>query len=264
MTFKDFEIIDFHTHPFTDNSSNICTHKEHIKMDADTTLAYLQGMGISKICGSPLCSYGEGERDSAETMRRCNDMALMLWEKYGDFYIPGFHVHTAHLQESLSEMERMHSRGVRVLGELVPYWYGWTELYGSDSFSAVLDLAEDLGLIVSVHSMDDDGMDKMVKEHPGLTIIGAHPGEYGDYARQIERMGMSENYYVDLSGYGLFRQGMLRYGIDKCGIDRFIFGSDYPTCNPAMYIGGVLLDTLITDSEKEAIFAGNIKRLLSL
>jgi len=233
-------------------------------MDADTTLEYLQGMGISKICGSSLCTYGEENRASAETMRRCNDLALSLHEKYGDFYIPGFHVHGDHLEESLAEMERMSSKGVKLLGELVPYWFGWQNLYGSKNFSAILDLAEDLGMIVSIHSMDDDGMDKMVKEHPNLTIVGAHPGEYGDYERQIKRLGMSENYYLDLSGYGLFRQGMLRYGIDKKGVERFLFGSDYPTCNPAMYIGGVLLDTLITDSEKEAIFSGNAKRLLGL
>jgi predicted TIM-barrel fold metal-dependent hydrolase len=31
-----------------------------------------------------------------------------------------------------------------------------------------------------------------------------------------------------------------------------------------MYIGGVLLDELITDEEKELIFSGNAKRLLGI
>ena len=33
---------------------------------------------------------------------------------------------------------------------------------------------------------------------------------------------------------------------------------------PAMYIGGVLLDDLITDEEKKAIFSENAKRILRL
>ena len=40
--------------------------------------------------------------------------------------------------------------------------------------------------------------------------------------------------------------------------------ADYPTCNPAMYLGGVLLDELITDEEKKAIFAQNAKKLLGI
>ena len=82
--------------------------------------------------------------------------------------------------------------------------------------------------------------------------------------RHIERMKMSENYYLDLSGYGMFRHGMLRRAIDTVGVDRILFGSDYPTCNPGMYIGGVLLDTLISDTEKEKIFSENAKKLLNI
>ena len=48
------------------------------------------------------------------------------------------------------------------------------------------------------------------------------------------------------------------------GVDKILFGSDYPTCNPAMYIGGVLLDDLITPEEKQKIFYDNAKRLLGI
>jgi hypothetical protein len=82
--------------------------------------------------------------------------------------------------------------------------------------------------------------------------------------RHVERAKWSDNYYLDLSGYGLFRHGMLRRAIDEMGADRILFGSDYPTCNPSMYIGGVLLDELISDEEKELIFSGNAKRLLGI
>ena len=117
--------------------------------------------------------------------------------------------------------------------------------------------AEKYGMVVSMHSVEEeeDEMDELVRNHKDLTIVAAHPGEYHAFMRHLERMKISENYYLDLSGYGMFRHGMLRYGIDKFGAERFVFGSDYPTCNPGMYIGGVLLDNLITDAEKEKIFA---------
>jgi predicted TIM-barrel fold metal-dependent hydrolase len=104
----------------------------------------------------------------------------------------------------------------------------------------------------------------MVKNHKDVVFVAAHPGEYGDFMRHVERMKMSENYYLDLSGYGLFRHGMLRRAIDEVGVERILFGSDFPTCSPAMYIGGVLLDELITDEEKEMIFSQNAKRLLKI
>jgi predicted TIM-barrel fold metal-dependent hydrolase len=58
--------------------------------------------------------------------------------------------------------------------------------------------------------------------------------------------------------------GLLRHGIDEMGADRFIFGSDYPICNPACYVGGVVYNTTLTDEEKQKILYLNAKRLLKL
>jgi predicted TIM-barrel fold metal-dependent hydrolase len=119
-------------------------------------------------------------------------------------------------------------------------------------------------MVVNFHSMDEDQMDAMVRKHPSTVFVAAHPGEYNNFLRHLNRMKMSENYHLDLSGTGLFRHGMLRRGIDECGAERFLFGSDFPTCNPAMFLGGVLLDTDISEEEKRLILAENAKRLLSI
>ena len=58
---------------------------------------------------------------------------------------------------------------------------------------------------------DDDEMDKMVKKHPDIVFVAAHPGEYNEFMRHMERMKLSENYYLDVSGYGIFRHGMFRH-----------------------------------------------------
>lgn len=259
----DFEIIDFHTHPFDDLNTNICNYRDHIPMDSDTTVSYLKGMGISKICGSVVSwdAYGKADFDAIKFR---NDKALELKEKYEGFYVPGFHVHPFFVKESLEEIERMHKKGVNLIGELVPYWDGWSD-YSCKEFDEILDLADNYNMVVNFHTMtDDDQADKMVKEHKNIIFVAAHPGEKARFLRHLDIMKISENYHLDLSGGGLFRQGMLRYGIDKCGVEKFIFGSDYPTCNPAMFIGGVLFDSLLTDREKEIIFSGNAKRILNL
>ena len=128
----------------------------------------------------------------------------------------------------------------------------------------ILEEAKKYNMIVNFHSQKDDEMDEMVKKHKEVIFVAAHPGEYREFMRHIERLKYSENYYLDLSGYGLFRYGMLRKAIDAFGADRILFGSDFPTCNPGMYIGGVLNDNLITDTEKEKILSLNAKKLLNL
>lgn len=258
-----YEIIDFHTHPFTKPENNICSHKEYCNMSAEETVKVFQKLGVSKICGSVIYSKPKDRKCSWQDISLSNDTALELKEKYGDFYVPGFHIHPSFPEESVAEMDRMKKNGVKLIGELVPYQHDWSD-YSNPDFSALLLEAGKRNMIVNFHSQGNDQMDEMVKSHKDVLFVAAHPGEYGDFMRHLERMKMSENYYLDLSGYGIFRYGMLRHAIDCVGVDRIIFGSDYPTCNPGMYIGGVLLDNLITDSEKEKIFSLNAKRILGL
>jgi len=259
----DFKIIDFHTHPFITRENNICSHTDYCHMSPQNTVEVLKSLGISGICGSVIrVKKREGETDW-DKIRENNDLALQIREMYGDFYIPGFHVHPNYVEQSVEEIHRMHEKGVRLIGELVPYLDGWDD-YSCEGFSAILDEAEKYGMVVNFHSMYDDNMDEMVKRHKNVVFVAAHPGEYNTFMRHMERMKMSENYYLDLSGTGLFRYGMLRHAIDCVGAERILFGTDFPTCNPSMYVGGVMLDGLLTDREKELILAGNAKRLLGL
>lgn len=258
-----FEIIDFHTHPFSGPQTNICAHKEYCNMSAEETVNVFRTLGVSKICGSVISVRAAEKKNDWNEIKKNNDEALELKKLYGDFYVPGFHVHPGFPEESFGEMERMDKMGVKLIGELVPYLDGWSN-YSSPEFSELLSEAGKRNMIVSFHSQGNDEMDQMVKNHKDVVFVAAHPGEYGDFMRHIERMKMSENYYLDLSGYGMFRYGMLRRAIDEFGADRILFGSDYPTCHPGMYIGGVLLDNLLTDTEKEKIFSLNARKILNI
>lgn len=258
----DFEIIDFHAHPFPDQAHNICKHKDVVPMTEQTIVELYRQLGISKVCGSVI--EVDNNDDRWAKIKANNDHALNLRDLYGDFYVPGFHIHPDYVEESLAEIARMDTLGIRLIGELVPYVDDWGESYDSENLSILLDEAGKRNMIVNFHSQDEDAMDAMVKAHPDVIFVAAHPGESPALLRHFERMKLSDNYYLDLSGTGLFRYGMLKRAVDTLGADRILFGTDYPTCNPAVFIGGVLFDERLTDTEKEQIFSLNAKRLLQL
>lgn len=261
----DLEIIDFHTHPFKVSSENICRHTEFCGMSAENTPEYLKSLGIKHICGSALSLLREFPEGTSlwEKIELSNRTALELAEQYNGFYTPGFHVHPKYIRESCEEIEKMSKRGVKLIGELVPYMCEWSD-YSCKEFDEILDVAEMYNMVVNFHTIDNDQIDEMVKKHPKVVFVAAHPGDGENPIRHFERMKMSENYYLDLSGTGLFRHGVLRHGIDLCGSERFLFGSDFPICSPAMYIGELLLNPLYTDAERRNIFSENAKRLLGL
>ena len=81
-----------------------------------------------------------------------------------------------------------------------------------------------------------------------------------DCARSYGLAEKHPNAYFDLSGNGLSRWHMLRWGIDRIGKERFLFGTDYPVVNPYMFMAGVFSEQLSYD-ERKAIFHDNFLRL---
>jgi len=250
----DFPIIDFHAHPFLRDPTG-----HYNRLDSmDDFIAGLKRAGISLVCGSVIAPAG----NSFDAVRRLNDDALEIARRCPDFYVPGIHIHTGFVRESCEEIERARAAGVKLIGELVPYMMGGFT-YSPRTAYPIYDLAQDLGMVLNVHPTTADDLDTLVRDFPRLPVVKAHPGEYSEYTAHLDRMKRHDNAYLDLSGTGLFRNGALRYGIDRAGVSRFLFGTDYPICNPAMQVHGVWYERL-TDSEYEAVFSGNAKRLLRL
>lgn len=266
-----FEIIDFHTHPFLRGEDNICRYRGHLDMTTGGIPGDLRAAGISKFCGSVIrqredvaraLGVAPGDLSDWDVVHGCNQDMLAVWEDLGEVYIPGMMVHPDYVAQSLNEMEALYAKGVRLVGELVPYSHGWED-YSCPGFSRILDAAQDLGMAVSIHSMDDDQMDAMADAHRGCRIVFAHPGEAEKVRRHMARLKKSENFYLDLSGTGLFRHGVLRALLDEVGVEKVLFGSDYPVCNPYMFVGGVGLDPSVSKAEKAAVFAGNARGLFA-
>lgn len=254
------EIIDFHTHPFFEKDCYFCVYKESVDADVNTFLSDMDKAGISRFCGSVIRKAQEGE--GFELLKKLNRDALKLREVYGERYIPGIHVQPDFVSESAEEIEIAAKNGVKLIGELVPYMHGWKD-YSCSGFSEILEVAEKYRMTVSLHLGDHDQMIKMASEHKNVNFVIAHPGEKERALKHIEAMQKCENMYLDLSGGGMFRYGLVRYLCDKVGAERVVFGTDYPICNLKMYVGAVMGERL-TQRERELIFAENAKRLLEL
>jgi predicted TIM-barrel fold metal-dependent hydrolase len=254
-----FDIIDFHTHPYIERANNICFYTDDCKV-VDDIVSTPRSLGITKIVGSVLNLSRKVE--SFLDVKECNDEALRIREKLGGFYVPGFHVHPAFVEESIEEIGRMAAHGVGLIGELCPYIQGWRS-YAEEGLYPILKEAERQNMTVSLHNMDWDGIDKMVAEHPGINFVVAHPGEGEALYRHIERMKKYGNLYLDVSASGLDRWLALRALVDGVGSERILFGTDYPVCNPGAIIGAILAEP-ISDRDRENIFSLNAKRLLGL
>ncbi len=259
------KVIDFHTHPYLSRDEFMCFYPECFEPSPEQLRADVVRAGISHICGSVLIKsrpYTAGE--GFAYIRECNDKALELKERLGDFYTPGFHIHPHFVDESVAEIERMAKKGVRLIGELVPYMHGWSD-YSDKRLHTILEAAEQYGMTVSFHTMKDEQkeMTEMSAAHPKLNFVAAHPNERELFLLHLERLRKFDNFYLDLSGTGIFRYGLIAYGVNRAGSEKFIFGTDYPICNPRMYCQAVLQEP-ITDADRENILYRNAAALLRL
>lgn len=253
-----FEIIDFHIHPFDANENNFCQYNNVIDNEYEFKND-LNRAGITKACGSVIKKF---DNIDFNEIIKLNNKAVELSEKLNGFYIPGFHIHPDYVNDSCVEIERMNSKGINLVGELVPYLMGWEDYY-NEKLHTIYELIDKYQMIVSIHTMAEDSIDKALKCFPNIKFVAAHPGEKSCFLRHIERMKKYDNYYLDFSGTGIFRYGLISYGIKQVGNERFLFGTDYPICNPGMYVQAVLYENL-KDEDYEAIFYKNAKRILNI
>ncbi|MBE6973451.1 MAG: amidohydrolase [Ruminococcaceae bacterium] len=250
-------IVDFHAHPFLHPENNTCHYRDGYAMNPDSARERLSGLGISTVCGSML-----GPVKGWADIVRLNDRALDLRERWGEFYMPGFHIHPDYIEQSVKEVERMAAQGVKLLGEVVPYMHGWD--FTHPGLVPVLEAAQEAGMVFSFHSTNiaDEVLEPLLTRFPDLAFVAAHPGEKKALQTHLGRMERHKNYFLDLSGTGIGRMGMLRYAMDRAGKERFLFGTDFPICPPEMYVAAVDRDPMLTEEEKQAVFCDNAKRIL--
>lgn len=257
---KELPIIDFHTHPYLSAEEFYCFYPDGFTPSAAQCMEDAKRAGITRICGSVIMKrkYESG----FDYIKDCNDRAYEIKKIMGDFYTPGFHIHPDFVKESIEEIELRHKQGFGLIGELVPYMHGWSD-YSRKELSEIFEAAAHYRMAVSFHTIGSEQRetDKMIEAHPEITFIAAHPGDKEQFLLHLERIKKHENYYLDLSGTGIFRYGLIAHGVKEVGSERLIFGTDYPICNPRMYVQAVYQEP-IREKDMENILFKNAQRIL--
>ena len=254
----NYEIIDAHIHPAVDiEGTDFSSFK--FSTPPEKLIATLKRAGISQAAGSVVRRFAD--KPQWEELHQLNLAALELHRQYPDFYIPGIHIHPEYIQESLAEVEEMNKCGVKLIGELVAYMMGYKS-YSIPALDDIWSLVQELDMTVSIHCLPEDAAN-LLKKFPDLKLIIAHPtSNNAEYNERLELGAKYPNTALDISGSGPNTWNMLRHGINKAGVNKLIFGTDFPLRNPGMYVAGVCFEDL-TDAERQAIFADNFKRLLA-
>jgi len=249
-------IIDCHIHPVISADSNYCRYLDVGDFGRQTET--LRRAGIERACGAII----PRQKISAfDQIRKLNDSALQLRDAYPHFYIPGASIDPRYEQESCKEIERLAKAGVKWVGELVGYLFGYGEEYCSPPALTIMQTISKAGMTVNFHCGNLEVVEALAKAMPQLKLVLAHPGDGDNFMRRIELVAKYPNLYLDISGTGIDRYGMLRHAVDKAGKDKMLLGSDYPINNPALYVQAVCFEPL-TDAEREGILSANVLRLI--
>ncbi|MBE6376897.1 MAG: amidohydrolase [Lentisphaerae bacterium] len=256
---EDFEIIDMHVHPIETAAQSISRFGS-VK-DADDFDAEMRRAGVSQYAGSVL---QKGDPDDFKWIAHLNRIALRLRDRFPR-YIPGIHVHGKFVEESCAELHAMKAEGVKLVGELVPYYLG-TGAFDTPGMLTLFHEMAKLGMIANLHHVSREEAEILVREVPEMTFIFAHPGEAGaewGVDQRMQFVAEHENIYMDISGTGLFRWDFISHFVEVCGAEKILFGSDMPVCNVGMNLYGTLFSRINREA-MQLILAGNFKRIMGM
>ncbi len=257
-----YEIIDAHIHPVPPLPGTDLTLFGN-SSDGASMVHELRLAGIRQGCGAVIRHF-DYDALTFENLHELNMAGLALRDQFPDFYIPGITVHPKFPEESCAELEDMvRRRGVRFVGELVAYHMGYRE-YSQAAMDPIWACIRDLDVPVNVHIGELADIAEVLRKFPTLKLIIAHPtADPNAYRQRLELIAQYPNATLDISGSGPNSWGMIHFGIKTAGLDKILFGTDFPLRNPGMYVAGVYAERL-SPKEMAAVFAGNVKRLMGI
>lgn len=250
-----YPIIDAHAHSYIMRDT-----PKTGPTDYDDYAAELMKHGIDMFCGTHII---RGDGSDPEIVEKENAEEWRWREYFGERYYPGASIHPNWPESSIAAVEEFHAKGFRLVGEIAWYTSGYTA-YATPELERIIEVVRDRDMILNIHPSKPEDMDKLASDFPTLTIVIAHPaGVQGGCDVAYSLAEKHPNIMFDISGSGLIRWHMLRWGIDRIGAERFLFGTDYPINNPGMCVYGTMCEPL-SKTELRAVFRDNFLNLFGM
>ncbi len=186
-------------------------------------------------------------------------------------------------QRAIDSLERALDSGLCGIGELLPDARG--SFLADRWWGRVFEVAAARAVPVTLHATDPQAGPaagpptplgdylRMARAHPKVNFILAHWGGGLAFREAAgEPDPIPPNLYFDTAASPLlYDRSVFRRSVDRLGVERIIYGSDYPlilypreTHKPdfGRFLGEIA-GAGLTPGEREAIFSSNIRRLLA-
>ncbi|MDD2774178.1 MAG: amidohydrolase family protein [Elusimicrobiales bacterium] len=263
------DIIDSHMHVYFDTDTAKGINQKRIATP-DNFIISLKNANISAAWALVVAKKG----NMLET-EKLNDRLIEFAEKNRGVVIPAGSVHPDDKEGALKEMERISKLGVKVL-KLHPNMQNFD--VESPDVQKVAEKAGELKMVLlfdAYSPFDANETGKFIKlcvSNPNTKFILAHMGglkftdmlvfyalrQYPWYPNNV----WFDTSFVATMFAGSPYQEQLVWVIRKIGVDRFLYGSDYPIFDTEDAIAGI--EKLgFTCEEKRRIFYENAKALLT-
>ena len=278
-------IIDFHTHIFP---AAICENREayfpaepafrHLYESPKSKLidarALLSVMDVNRVEKSVVFGF---PWQNSDTFKRHNDYIMETVAKYPDRLI-GLGCFDAAHPEAAAETDRCVRGGLAGIGELAFYQSGIDDT-ALDRLAAIMDICLAANLPVLIHTNEPVG-----HQYPGKTantltqiyglvtrfsqnkIVLAHWGGglffYGLLKKEVQS-NLTNVYFDTAASPYLYDPEIYQVARKSIGLEKILFGSDYPLLSPARYFKE-LKEAGLSDDERKNICGLNAARLLGL
>ena len=276
-------IIDFHTHLFP---PEIRDQRENY-VSAEPAFSLLYSSSKSKTAGAAelIQAMDENLVDksvvfgfpwlNSETLKRHNDYIMGVVAKHPHRLIGLGCLNPAN-SDAVVEAERCIEGGLAGIGELAFYQSGIDESV-LNQLTSIMQLCQNRQLPVLIHTNEPIGhhypgktplslaqIYRLIKEFPKNKIVLAHWGGgvffYSLLKKEVR--GYLKNVYVDTAASPyLYDPLIYELAIKLIGVDKILFGSDYPLLPPSRYFDE-LQETGLTPSQVDHICGENARLLL--
>jgi uncharacterized protein len=219
--------------------------------------SYLDRAGVERgIINSVRCQLA---KSPAEFIKGNREVARYV-ERYRGRFVGACVVNPLFIDEALREIEDCRKQlGFVWVGELCNYTVSYP--YTIKEFEMLVRQVRKLGMVLDVHT-DLPEMEYIIQKYPDTTIVFPHFGESpNEIFKRLDLVAHNHNCYMDTSGAGHERVGMLEYSMKSIGPDRVLFGSDFTINEP----GGVIArieNSFLTEEQKRKVLSQNVESLL--
>jgi predicted TIM-barrel fold metal-dependent hydrolase len=222
-------------------------------------VGYLDRTGVQRgIINSVRCQEA---KTAAEFIAGNREVARYV-ERYKGRFLGAAVVNPLFIDEALREIEDCRKQlGFVWVGELCNYQVPFE--YTIKEFELLVEQTVKMNMVLDVHT-DLEEMEFIIQKFPRATIVFPHFGdshESKNIFKRIDLVARNANCYLDTSGRGHERMGMLEYAVETIGADRILFGSDFSINDPSTVMARIR-NSFLTEAQKRKVFAENLEGLL--